>query len=145
MFLFSFFTQQSLSILNVIAYFSGNHTALDGESDENDTRHKNRPLEILACFILSGLGILLLVGVLKRMPILIRTYMWTFLTFKTIVFVLIAFILFFDTFLGVVLLVLFLFNSYFLLTVNTYYLQLSDELQQCEPLQSAEPSKEMVP
>lgn len=137
--------QQTFAIFNVVAYFAGDRTVLDDNDAENDTRHKNRPMEILGCLILSGLGILLLVGVFKRMPILIRTYMWAFLTFKTIVFVLIAFILFFDTFLGVILLVAFLFNSYFLLTVNTYYLQLSEELQQCEPLQSAEMSKEMVP
>lgn len=129
----------------MIAYFLGNRTALDDNDDESGARHKNRPLEILACIILSGLGILLLVGVFKRMPVLIRTYMWTFLTFKTIVFILIAFILFFDSILGLILLIVFLFNSYFLLTVNTYYLQLSEEMQQCEPLQSSEISKEMVP
>lgn len=131
----------------MIAYFSGNRTALDDGDDDtdNDTRRKNRPLEILACLIMACLGTLLLVGVFKRMPNLIRIYMWIFLTFKMFIFVLIAFLFLFDSILGLILFIAFIFNSYFLLTVNTYYLQLSEELQHCEPLQSDAVSKEMVP
>uniref|UniRef100_A0A336MKD8 CSON000524 protein n=1 Tax=Culicoides sonorensis TaxID=179676 RepID=A0A336MKD8_CULSO len=108
--------KQCLAIFNVLSYMGSGRTALDNGAIED----KDHSMEIFGSIIVAVLGVILLV-------------------------VLIAFLVLFNTLTGLIFLIVFIFHSWFLLTVNTFYLQLSEEIQQSEPLQKSDVEKEMVP